>query len=73
VQDRASEFDKETLDEVEPACVRVEANLKVRGLISDPVFVFGEILIMIVEGQLDRGLGRMGGVEKLENFYEFGA
>ena len=28
---------------------------------------------MIVEDQLDRGAGRIGGVEQLEEFYEFAA
>src|SRR5271168_4052015 len=35
--------------------------------------LFGDVRRMIVEDQLDRRLGRVGGVEKLEEFDEFAA
>ena len=38
----------------------------VRGLIGEPGFgLFGDVRGMIVEDQLDRCVGRIGGVEKL--------
>src|SRR6267378_783527 len=46
----------------------------VRGLLRDPGSgLFGDVRGMIVEDQLDRGVGRIGGVEKLEEFDEFAA
>ena len=45
-----------------------------RGLIGEPGFgLFGDVRGMIVEDQLDRCVGRIGGVEKLEEFDEFAA
>src|SRR6204780_3556618 len=45
-----------------------------RGLIGGPGFGFlGDVRRVIVEDQLDRGVGRIGGVEKLEEFDEFAA
>jgi len=68
-QDRAGEFGEEALDEVEPGTVfgsegEFEA---VRRLLFDPGSgLFGDVRRMIVEDQLDRSVGRIGGVEKLE-------
>src|SRR5258706_6089332 len=54
--------------------VGVKVNSKVRGLLRDPGSgLFGDVRGMIVEDQLDRGVGRIGGVEKLEEFDEFAA
>ena len=44
------------------------------GLIGEPGFGFpGDVRGVIVEDQLDRGVGRIGRVEKLEEFDEFAA
>jgi hypothetical protein len=73
-QDGAGEFGEEALDEVEPGAVRgskceFEA---VSGLLREPGSgLFGDVGGVIVEDQLDRGMARIGGVEKLEEFYEF--
>ena len=75
-QDGAGEFGKEALDEIEPRAVlgsesKFEA---VCGLAGEPGSgLFGDMRRMIVEDQLDRRLGRIGGVEKLEEFDEFAA
>src|SRR5258706_1956115 len=54
--------------------VGVKVNSKVRGLLRDPGSgLFGDLRGMIVEDQLDRGVGRIGGIEKLEEFNEFAA
>ena len=69
-QDGASEFGKETLDEVEPGAVLgSESEFEaVRGLIAKPGFgLFGDVSRMIVEDQLDRCMVRIGGIEKLED------
>ena len=73
-QHGAGEFGKEALDEVEPGAVLGRENEfeAVRGLIGEPGSgLFGDVRGMIVEDQLDRGAGRIGGVEKLEEFDEF--
>jgi hypothetical protein len=42
------------------------------GLIGEPGFGFlGDVRRVIVEDQLDRCMGRIGGVDKLEKFDEF--
>ena len=75
-QDGAGEFGKEALDEIEPRAVlgsesKFEA---VCGLTGEPGSgLFGDMRRMIVEDQLDRRLGRIGVVEKLEEFDEFAA
>jgi hypothetical protein len=75
-QNGAREFGKEAFDEVEPGAVlgsksEFEA---MRGLIGKPSLGFlGDVRGMIVEDQLDRSVGRIGGVEKLEEFDEFAA
>jgi hypothetical protein len=44
----------------------------VRGLIGKPGFgLLGDVRGIIVGGQLDRRVGRIGGVERLEEFDEF--
>jgi hypothetical protein len=43
-------------------------------LIGEPGFGFlGDVRGVIIEDQLDRGVGRIGGVDKLEEFDEFAA
>src|SRR5258706_15151152 len=75
-QDGASELGEEALDEVQPGAVfgregKFEA---AGGLIGEPGFgLLGDVRGMIVEDQLDRRVGRIGGVEKLEEFDEFAA
>ena len=67
------EFGKEALDEIEPGAVlgREGEFETARGLIGEPGFgLFGDVCGMIVEDQLDRGVGWIGGVEKLEEFDE---
>ena len=70
-QDRASKFGEEAFNEVEPGAVggskgEFEA---VRGLFGKPsLCLFGDVRGVIVEDQLDGGVGRIGGVEKLEEF-----
>ena len=73
-QDGAGKFGEEALDEVEPGAVlgskgEFEA---VRWLIGEPGFGFlGDVRGMIVEDHLDRGVCRIGAVEKLEEFDKF--
>ena len=75
-QDRAGELGEEALDEVEPGAVlgregELEAAGRSRG---EPSSGFsGDVCGMIVEDQLDRGAGRIGGIEKLEEFDELAA
>jgi hypothetical protein len=76
LQNAAGEFGKEALDEIDPGAAlgsgsKFEA---VRGLTGEPgCGLFGDIHGMVVEDQLDRRVGRIGGVEKLEEFDEFAA
>ena len=75
-QRRAREFGEEALDEVEPGAVlgREGEFEAAGGLIGKPSLgLFGDVRRMIVEDQLDRGVGRIGGVDKLEKFNEFAA
>src|SRR5277367_2396081 len=70
------EFGKEALDEIEPrAVLGSESEFETMcGLIGEPSCgLFGDMRGMIVEDQLDRRLGRIGVVEKLEEFDEFAA
>ena len=68
--------EEEALDEVEPGAVlgrerKVEAACR---LCVEPGSGFGsDVCGMIVEDQLDRGAGRIGGIEKLEEFDELAA
>ena len=71
-QRRSGELGEEALDEVEPrAMFRREGEFEaMRRLGGKPgCGFFG----MIVEDQLDRSVGRIGGVEQLEKFDEFAA
>ena len=73
-QDGAGELGEEALDEIEPGAVggREGEFEAVRRLACKPGSGFlGNVCGMIVEDQLDRGIGRIGGVEKLEKFDEF--
>jgi hypothetical protein len=56
-------------------CLGVKVNSKAaRGLLGEPSFGFlGDVCGVIVEDQLDRRVGWIGGVEKLEEFDEFAA
>src|SRR6202007_1505223 len=75
-QDRTGELGEEALDEVEPrAMPGREGELKAAvGLWGEPRFGFlGDVRGMIVEDQLDRGAGRIGGIEKLEKLDELAA
>ena len=72
-QDGAGELREEALDQVEPGAVlgregKVEAAWRpgVEPGSGFPRNVCG----MVVEDQLDRGAGRIGGIEKLEEFDE---
>src|SRR5271156_1242173 len=75
-QDRTGEIGKEALDQVEPGPVlgsegEFEAVL---WLVGEPGSrFFGDVRGMIVEDQLDRGVGGIGSIEKLEEFDEFAA
>jgi hypothetical protein len=63
-------------NEIEPrAVLGSESKFEpVRGLAGEPSSgLFGDIRGMVVEDQLDRRVGRIGGVDKLEEFDEFAA
>src|SRR4249919_686492 len=72
-QDGAGELREEALDQVEPGAVlgregKVEAAWRPGG---EPGSGFPRnVCGMVVEDQLDRGAGRIGGIEKLEEFDE---
>src|SRR5208337_4096220 len=75
-QDGASKLGEETLDDIEPGAVLGgEGEFEAAGgLLGEPSFGLpGDVRRMIVEDQLDRRVGRIGGVEKLEEFDEFAA
>ena len=75
-QHRAGELREEALDEIEPGTVlgREGEVETVRGLLGEPgLCLFGDVGGMIVENQLDRRMGRIGGIEKLEEFDELAA
>ena len=60
---------KEAFDQVEPRAMQGrEGELETaRRLLSDPSLGFlGDVRGMIVEDQFDRGMGRIGGIEKLD-------
>jgi len=70
-QNGAGKLGKEALDQVEPGAVRgCECELETtRGSSGEPSFrLLGDVRGMIVEDQLDRGMSRIGGIEKLEKF-----
>jgi hypothetical protein len=73
-QHRAGELGEEALDEIEPgAMLGRESEFEAAGgLIGEPSLgLFGDVRRMIVEDQLDRRMGRIGGIEELEKFDEF--
>ena len=75
-QDGAGKLGKEALDEVEPGAVlgrerKVEAAC--RSCVEPSSGFPRDVCGMIVEDQLDRGAGRIGGIEKLEEFDELAA
>jgi hypothetical protein len=73
-QDGAGQLGKEPLDQIEPGAMgRRERELEAAlGLPSEPRFcLLGDVGGMIVEDQLDRGISRIGGVEKLEKLDKF--
>ncbi len=70
-QDRAGELGEETLDEIEPGAVLGrEGEFELTGrLLGEPSLgLLGDVRQMIVEDQLDRCVGRIGGIEELEEF-----
>ena len=75
-EDGAGELGKEALDEIEPgAMFRCEGEFEAaRGLIGEPGSgLLGDVGRMIVEDQLNRRMGRIGGIEKLQEFDELAA
>src|SRR5258706_15730876 len=75
-QDRTSELGEEALDEVEPrAVLGCEGELEASRWSSvEPNCCFSRYVGgMIIEDQLDRGAGRISGVEKLEEVDELSA
>src|SRR3979490_891955 len=74
-QDRSGELGEEALDEVEPGAVLgCERELESAGRPSGkPSSGFrGEVRVMIVEDQLDRGTGRIGCIEQLDGTLDVG-
>ena len=74
-QHRTSELGEEPFDKIEPGTVRGrEGELEVAGLLCKPgLGLLGDVCRMIVEDQLDRGMARIGGIDKLEEFDELAA
>ena len=75
-QDRACHLGEEALDQIEPGTVgRCEGEGKApRGLRRQPSRGLArDVGGMVVEDDLDRGVGRIGGVEELEKLDEFPA
>src|ERR1700704_2208676 len=73
--ERAS-LEKEALDEIEPGAVLgCEGEFEAADrLIGEPnLGLLGDVCGMIVEDQLDRSMGRIGGIDELEEFDEFAA
>src|SRR6201994_457816 len=75
-QDGAGELREEAFDQVEPGAVLgreriVEAAC--RSCVEPGSGFPRDVCGMIVEDQLDRGAGRIGGIEKLEEFDELAA
>ena len=75
-QDGAGELGEEALDEVEPGAVlgrEREVEAAGRSCVEPGSGFPRDVCGMIVEDQLDRGAGRIGGIEKLEEFDELAA
>ena len=75
-QDGAGKLGEEALDEIEPGAVLGrEGELEAAARSSDEpsLGLPRDVCGMIVEDQLDRGAGRIGGIEKLEKFDELSA
>ena len=73
-QHGAGELGEKALDEVEPGTMlgRESEFEAAGGLNGEPSLgLFGDVRRMIVEDQLDRRMGRIGGIEELEKFDEF--
>ena len=75
-QDGTGKLGEEALDEVEPGAV-LGRERKVEAACGSCVELGSgfprDVCGMIVEDQLDRGAGRIGGIEKLEEFDELAA
>src|SRR5271166_5394368 len=75
-QDGAGELGEETLDEIEPeAVLGREGEFESTGrLLGEPSLgLLRDVRRMIVEDQLDRCVGRIRGIEELEELNEFAA
>src|SRR4030088_219124 len=73
---RGGEFGEKPLDEFEPGAVLgCEGEFEAADrLIGEPnLGLLGDVCGMIVEDQLDRSMGRIGGIDELEEFDEFAA
>jgi hypothetical protein len=73
---RAGELGEESLDEIEPGAVLgCEDEIEPADwLVGEPSLgLFGDMGRMIVENQSDRRMGRIGSVDKHEEFDEFAA
>ena len=69
-------FEKKALNEIEPEAVfRCEGKFEAAGgLIGEPGSgLLGDLGRMIVEDQLNRRMGRIGAIEKLQEFDELAA
>ena len=73
--ERASLEKKPSMRLSQEPCLGVKTNSKrCCGLLGEPSHgLLGDVGGVIVEDQLDRGAGRIGGVEKLEEIDEFAA
>ena len=75
-QHRTSELGEEPFNEIEPGTVRGrEGEFEAAGgLLCKPgLGLLGEVCRMIVEDQLDRGMARIGSIDKLQEFDELAA
>jgi hypothetical protein len=75
-EDGAGEFGEEPLDEVEPGAMlrrKGEGETSARSRIEPSSGFSRDVCGMIVEDQLDSGVGWISGVEKLEEFDELAA
>ena len=75
-QDRAGKLGKKALNEVEPGAVfgrEGEFEAADRSFGKPSLGLLGDVGGMIVEDQLDRCMGRIGGIEKFKEFDELAA